>query len=55
MSKPLIECCNTCQRFYTEYGMELCKFWEEPKENIYEEKCSEYVMDYDLQVEQKGE
>lgn len=49
----MTDCCITCQYFYTEYGMDLCKREEEPMENIYEEKCSEYVMHCDLQEERR--
>jgi hypothetical protein len=43
------ECCKTCEKFYTEYGMELCKRWEEPMENTKQEKCSEYERRVDYE------
>lgn len=45
------ECCANCRLFYEEYGMEFCKKHEEPEENISEDKCSDYDMDYDLKIE----
>lgn len=35
-------CCGNCRNFYTEYGVDLCKFWEEPKEDVGNDKCSEW-------------
>lgn len=43
------ECCDTCGNFLTDGGAEVCRFWGEPKENIKEEKCSEYGLNPDLQ------
>lgn len=35
-------CCANCRSFYIEYGMELCKHFEEPMEDVNNEKCSGY-------------
>lgn len=35
-------CCENYKRFFTEYGVDNCKFWGEPKEDISNDKCSEW-------------
>ena len=36
------ECCNNCKYLDIDYGMEICKYWEEPMENLENDKCSKY-------------
>lgn len=43
------ECCDTCGFLLTEGGVEACRYWEKPKDNIHEDKCSQYVTCLDLQ------
>lgn len=35
-------CCANCRYYYTEYGYDGCKYWESPRENIYNDKCSNW-------------
>lgn len=35
-------CCANCRYFYTEYGTDLCKFWDMPKDDVNNDKCSEW-------------
>lgn len=44
-------CCRTCQHYYEEYGMELCKKHEEPQEDTLHSCCTDYVKDCDIEYE----
>jgi hypothetical protein len=44
-------CCRTCQYYYEEYGMELCKKHEEPQEDTLHSACTDYVKVCDIEYE----
>lgn len=35
-------CCANCRFFYTDYGADFCKFYDFPKEDVANDKCSEW-------------
>ena len=39
-------CCSNCRELYEEYGMKLCKIYEEPQENIDTECCEHHTLDW---------
>lgn len=53
--KAIVECCNNCRNLYTEYGFDLCKKHDFPREDPNNDKCEDYEMDYDLMEELKNE
>lgn len=53
--KAIVECCNNCRNLYTEYGFDLCKKYDFPREDPNNDKCEDYEMDYDLMEELKNE
>lgn len=35
-------CCYNCRHYYTEYGVDFCKYWGSPKVDILADKCCEW-------------
>lgn len=44
------ECCNNCKYLYSEYGYDLCKYWEEPMEDLENDKCNKYKKIEDIEI-----
>jgi hypothetical protein len=41
------ECCNNCGYSYEEYGWLLCKCNEDTMDDVYNEKCEDYVRKWE--------